>query len=226
MTSTLSTRLTWSHFVELLNGRTAIYDKLNGAQTAATGTDIFFGLPQSLGTMVDPRILYDHQSNRWVACAINRQTGNVVLAVSNDSSPTLGNWTRFTLQTSAPPYVTDFTTLGLDSGGIYVAVVYLQNGAPVFNKVVAIKKPQIYQGTLVSGSYSTGLITGAVQPALNFDTPVGGYIWFVAKGAPSVQPGAYQAGKIYYRRMYWGGATLRSGRTPPGGRWLIRNPRS
>jgi hypothetical protein len=102
-----------NHFVELLNDGIAVYDK-SGSLIINTNSRDFF----TIGTnrpahMSDPRILYDHQSHRWVACAINPfASPECILAVSNGDSPTnlQTGWTRHELATQRAGVDTDFTT--------------------------------------------------------------------------------------------------------------------
>ncbi len=69
--------------------------------------------------MGDPRILYDAQSQRWVAAAIDEDSaggsGNVILAVSTTDNPTnvTSGWTKYMIPVQRGGLLTDFTTLGL-----------------------------------------------------------------------------------------------------------------
>lgn len=73
--------------------------------------------------------------------------------------------------------------------------------------VVAIKKPEIYAGLLITNRldlYMTNsLPVWTIQPAVNFDNiTTNGYAWFVSKGPPELNSN-YQGGAIYYRRLQW-----------------------
>jgi hypothetical protein len=203
-----------NHFVELLNNRIALYDKAGGLLTNMDSSDFFAIGTNRPASMVDPRILYDHQSNRWVACAINPfGTPECILAVSNGDSPTnlLTGWSRYSLATHRDGVDTDFTTLGLDANGIYVRVAHrsLASSTNAGHTLIAIKKPEIYAGNFAATSF--GLTNGldlqvvTIQPAVNFDdVPTNGHAWFIAKGPPDLGTN-YQGGELYYRRLQWSG---------------------
>ena len=71
-----------NHFIELLNGQTgssslAVYDKTTNGVAATNSADFFKHTSAGLEyptsrAAVDPRILYDHHSHRWVASALDR----------------------------------------------------------------------------------------------------------------------------------------------------------
>src|SRR5882672_6937557 len=90
-----------NHFMVLVNGPIAVYDKYSGVQRSPTTTTLseFFALTVPSGTYagtyptvqaVDPRILYDQGSERWIASALDSSSGHVLLAVSRGSDP-VGN---------------------------------------------------------------------------------------------------------------------------------------
>jgi hypothetical protein len=208
------------HFVELLNGTgtktaIAVYDKLSGDLISQASMSNFFAVEVS-GTnypryqMTDPRILFDHQSHRWVASAIEQGDGIVILAVSNDDSPTnlATGWSNYVFHVRAIPGEpsVDYDTLGVDANGIYLSVLRIGMG----HSVLAIKKPEIYAGTNLSTQLdvTNGLISWTIQPAVNFDdVPTNGYTWFVAKGPPDAGTN-YQGGPILYRRLQWQGTNV------------------
>ena len=205
-----------NHFVELLNGRgtnsaIAVYTKAGVLVTKTNVLDFFrIGTNYPTGDlMADPRILYDQQAQRWVACAIDiNGSKQVILAVSNGDSPTnlASGWTRHLMDLRRGSLQTDFTTLGLDDNGVYVSIVWKGTGIEGY-AVMAIKKPEIYQGTLVTNrlDITNGVPVWTIQPAVNFDVvPTNGYAWFVAKGAPDLGTN-YQGGAIHYRRLQWSG---------------------
>jgi hypothetical protein len=204
-----------NHFVELVNGRIVIFDKATGVRIPgeAQDTSEFFGGQ----FMADPRILYDHESQAWVACALELDSKSLMLAVKASSDPVpLDGWTKHTISvvfgTSSP----DFDTLGVDANGIYMATV--QRGSSPGGLVVdaqtilVIKKPDIYGGVLKLTTFTidtnpTDLKVWTIQPAVNFDDPpAGGYAWLVAKGPPAHGP-PYRGGALYYRRLHWSGDT-------------------
>ncbi len=167
---------------------------------------------------LDSRIVYDPFAQRWVALTLAQNPQKaVILAVSKSSSPLdlATNWTKYFI-----PFPTntefnvnpDYPTLGLDQNGIYLSVFHqgftnsLDHVAS--NVVIAIKKPEIYQGTniLTRLRVSTNeLPAKIIQPAVNFDSPPRGqYAWFVAKRFHNDETNA-TGGAISYRRLQWSG---------------------
>ena len=207
-----------NHFVELLNGVTtnaaiAVYDKSGMLISQASMSNFFAvavaGTNYPTEAMSDPRILYDHQSQHWVASAIQQSLGIVILAVSNDDSPTnlASGWVKYVFQvrTNASDPPVDYDTLGMDANGIYFSVLRTPLGTNVWHSVVAIKKPEIYQGTNLSTQLNLTNASWTIQPAVNFDAvPTNGYAWFVAKGPPDAGTN-YQGGAVLYRRLQWQG---------------------
>lgn len=209
------------HFVELLNGESAnpaiaVYTK-TGTLVAWTNTADFIrnGTNYPIGSLLaDPRILYDHKAQRWIACAIDGGSGQVILAVSKSSSPTnfVTGWTNCLLTVKRPDLLTDFTTLGLDDNGVYVTVLHL-GGIPTSTNaghtIVAIRKPELYSGVFITNRLENYVSNAPpvwiIQPAVNFDdVAMNGYAFFVAKGPPDLSAN-YQGGAIYYRRVQWTG---------------------
>ncbi len=212
-----------NQFVELLNGFIAVYDKSGNLISQAYTTN-FFAVTNA-GTsyptsdlMLDPRILYDQQSQRWVACAIdggNNPSQQAILAVSNGDNPTnlATGWTKYLVPVQRANLLTDFTTLGLDANGIYLAVAHYgsENGVSTNagHTVVAIKKPQIYTNQFVSTIFrlTNGLPFFTIQPVVNFDAvSASDFAWFVAKGLPDYGTN-YQGGAIWYGRLQWTNTT-------------------
>jgi|GEM_PF-2767568 len=205
-----------NNFVELLNGDgtntgIAVFDKSGTLISkmsmtnffAALGTD---GTNYPTGPMTDPRILFDFQSQHWVASAIQKNTNIAFLAVSNDQSPTnlATGWSKYVIPVGTGAEGIDYDTLGLDANGIYFSVVFGTNSG---HFIVAIKKPDIYQGTNTGTQIdvTNDLAYEAIQPVVNFDSlPTNGYAWFVLKGPPD-EGSNYQGGPILYRRLQWSG---------------------
>ena len=211
----------FNHFVELLNGGIAVFDKASGERLELRPLEEFFavqvgGVNYPIAEMLDPRILFDQQSQRWAACAIDRGSQHLILAVSQGPSPLglLTSWTKHLVSIARVGSKSDYVTLGADKNGLYLSVLHFHTLAQQFvndgHTVVAIKKPEIYQGTFQHQALYNApseLNTTTVQPAFNFDDPPsGGHAWFIAKGAPTVGP-PYVPGKIYYRRLQWNGGT-------------------
>ncbi len=214
------------HIVEVLNGVIAVYDKatweISGEPMMTTEffsvTDHGVTYPKGQ-MMVDPRIFYDHERHRWIACAIDgrdlpgqQASKQIILAVSNGDDPDLeSGWTKHLINVARPGSVTDYDTLGLDANGIYLAVSHLGGTDDKAHSVVAIKKPEIYQGSLQQTTIfipTTQLDADILVPAVNYDhfddpNPLSGTCaWFMAKGRPNPSIPT-QAAPLLYLRLHW-----------------------
>jgi hypothetical protein len=216
------------HYVTIANaarGETGIaaYDKCSGLLTQSLVSTQFFavefnGTNVLLQNLADARIVYDSHSNRWVALALaqNPQKG-VILAVSKSSSPLdlATNWTKYFIHFPANTEFDvspDYPTLGVDQNGIYLSVLHFGFTNSIehvaSNVVIAIKKPEIYQGTNILTRLrvtTNELPTTIIQPAVNFDSPPRGqYAWFVAKRWHNDETNNL-GGAVSYRRLQWDG---------------------
>jgi hypothetical protein len=126
-----------NNFVELVNGAFAVYDKATGALAAPrvsmttfwqdagiTGLSNNPGTPGAVGT-TDPRILYDADSGRWFAVAIDQPpsgsgANRILVAVSHSSDPTAG-FQGFAIQSNSTGLSADMPSIGIDRNGLYVA---------------------------------------------------------------------------------------------------------
>jgi hypothetical protein len=210
-----------SHFVEILNGAIAVYDKATGQRVDATSVFDFFAQPTT-AFLFDPRIIYDHHCERWIACMVDRSTINpanigLLFAVSQNSNPVglTTSWSRYEKRFPSEGqqgFYPDSPTLGADMNGIYF-VVHLYKGAPnpaTRQKVIAVSK----QVTSCLANISPSNIKvlddlehpygpAIIVPAVNFDSVASnGIAWFVVKGAPQTSP-PYQPGPIQYGRLKW-----------------------
>jgi hypothetical protein len=116
-----------NHIVELVNSAYAIYNKTTGALISRISDEQFWinsGVAIANSDTFDPRIIYDPQSGRWFATAIDRQLGTnantIYLAVSKTSDPTAGFDAFLIPVMGAASQFNDFDTLGLDADAIYI----------------------------------------------------------------------------------------------------------
>ena len=142
-----------AHFVEFINGRFAVFDKLTGVK-ALTITDLNFWknagvtFTSNLRT-TDPRVLYDPASSRWFASQVDfdpsvQASNRFLIAVSATADPT-GAWNAFAF--AADPVdgnFADFPTLGLDANGVYLAGdMFDPSGNGIGSTLVAIPKSDL-----------------------------------------------------------------------------------
>jgi len=90
-----------NHFVELLNGMIAVYDKCGTVITQTYTTNFFAvtngGTNYPTGDTLDGRILYDLQSKRWIACALDGGSHQLMLSISKGDDPSnlAAGWTNY-----------------------------------------------------------------------------------------------------------------------------------
>jgi hypothetical protein len=142
-----------SHIVELINGQFTVYDK-NGNQVQMSTLDAFWtaagaAIPGGSNT-VDPRIIYDPQSGRWYAAAIDTVAAgnNIYVAVSNNSDPTQG-WkaVRFVGDTVNGTRLNDFDMFGINANGLYIATNNFIGGAATDVSLYVIPKADLLAAT-------------------------------------------------------------------------------
>jgi hypothetical protein len=112
-------------YVQFVKRLYAVYDKNTGALVQNTSGNTFWnnaGIATLGGGMVtDPRVVYDRDSGRWFAAAIDLgpNPNNFLLAVSNTADPTQG-WKGFQFRGNVTNSLTDFPTLGVDRQGVFL----------------------------------------------------------------------------------------------------------
>lgn len=89
--------------MELVNSIGRVYNKSGGAVTGVFSLGAWFGL-SSAYEAGDPRVLFDHLTQRWYATVMgfdpNTGGSKVVLAVSSSSNPA-GTWRRYVVYSSS-----------------------------------------------------------------------------------------------------------------------------
>ncbi len=157
-----------AHYVELINGQFAVFDKSTGQRVLSLLDETFWvNAGISLGrtlSVTDPRVIYDGSSGRWFASMVDvnnrrQQANRFLLAVSNGSDPTQG-WQAVAIPAAnGQNYFADFPTLGIDANGVYLSgdLFDLQEN-PAGPIVVAIPKTSLLSNPpATSGMYSSGL---------------------------------------------------------------------
>src|SRR5258708_30900585 len=76
-----------SQFVELLNSAYRVYDKSGNVLQTSSLNQFWSSAGILQASAFDPRVLYDPDSQRWYAAAVDFG-GALLLAVSNTSDPT------------------------------------------------------------------------------------------------------------------------------------------
>ncbi|MCP4153054.1 MAG: hypothetical protein GY757_35305 [bacterium] len=150
-----------TYYVQAVNTSIGIYRKSDGSLVSATTFDSFFGGTGISGTPCDsnnngdPLVLYDRYSNRWFildfAWYSSYSGGSYYsIAVSKTGDPT-GDWWQYAFQADNV-LMNDYPKAGIWHDGIYITanMFNFSSGSYQHVKVWALRKPDIYNGTLIS----------------------------------------------------------------------------
>ncbi|HEY2082666.1 MAG TPA: hypothetical protein VGI88_07750 [Verrucomicrobiae bacterium] len=183
------------HFVELLNGSFAAYDRTDPTIVfRESDVDFWFNAGVSLASdqaITDPRIIYDPLSQRWFASMVDFdanatdptvEANDFLLAFSATSDPT-GDWVgfRFRADTTTNHAFADFPTLGVDSNAVYLSGNMFKGGDNnIGPNLVSIPKADLLNTNIGTRTYF-GVLDPAVygwvlQPATCFDATNSGAI--------------------------------------------------
>jgi len=132
-----------TQFVQIINGGFAVFDKKTGKPLGVSSDNGFWSQLGQGATGGDPRILFNHQMNRWITIGFGANIKDLNVAVS-DTSDALGTWraTRFEgLAPIAPGLQTiaDYPTLAMDNNAIYIGTNNFAQAVPA--------GPTSYRGT-------------------------------------------------------------------------------
>ncbi|HZR16889.1 MAG TPA: hypothetical protein VFE51_06135 [Verrucomicrobiae bacterium] len=174
------------HYVELVNGRFAVFSKTNGLKLKSM-TDLSFWTQAGIvfpggWDVTDPRIFFDPSSQRWFASQVDFDssglinTNHFLLAVSAGADPT-GAWQAFAIPSDpGGNNFADFPTLGLDAQGVYLSGdMFDANFNPVGPTLVSIPKSSLLATPpSTSGLKWFGILNYSVrgeilQPVVCFD---------------------------------------------------------
>ncbi len=188
------------HFVELINGAFAVFDKTSG-QNLKNVTDLHFW--SNAGVVIspddvttDPRVIYDPSVGRWFASMVDASAAaadptmnanDFLLAVSASSDPT-GAWHGFLFQAdSTTGYFADFPTLGVDQYALYLAGDFFHgSNSPAGPGLVVIPKTNLLAATpSISGRSWSGIMDYSargqvLQPAICLDGSAVGQVLAVS----------------------------------------------
>jgi hypothetical protein len=170
-----------TQFVQIINGAFGVFDKNTGNLLGGVSDVGFWQQVGQAGTGGDPRILFNHQNQRWIAIGFGANNKDINVAVS-DTADALGNWksTKFEglAQISNFQTIADYPTLAMDNNAVYI-------GTNNFRQEVA-GGPTGYRGTSLT-VLNKNDIFGAAGPDVSnrqvFTTP------FVAGGVNDTMRG-------------------------------------
>lgn len=149
-----------NHYIQTVNASMGIYLKSTGGLVSAATFDNFFsgtgitGTPCDEDNYGDPIVLFDPYAQRWFVLDFAWDSGQTdgsyfSIAVSKTSDPT-GAWWQYALRADNT-LMNDYPKVGIWNDGIYITANMFQfSGSFQGCKIWALKKPDIYNGTLTA----------------------------------------------------------------------------
>jgi hypothetical protein len=171
----------FEHLVQMTNNHVAIFSK-TGTQISSNSLNGFWS-PLNVTNAFDPKIVYDHFANRWIAITpYNARTANsaIGVAVSQNHDPT-GGWSYYFVK--ADPNSNewfDYPSVGFTTDKIVFSGNMLFNtGNNTESKTYVLDKAAFYNGTPPSSINTFAIsISDAVRnvhPSINFDNNATSY---------------------------------------------------
>jgi hypothetical protein len=201
-----------TQFVQIVNGAFGVFDKATGNLLGGTSDVGFWNQLGQTGTGGDPRILFNHQQQRWIAIGFGADTKDINIAVS-DTADALGNWkaTKFEGLARLPgtntngstfQTIADYPTLAMDNNAIYIGTnnfrqevadgptgyrgtsLFVLNAADVFAASGPnLTNTQVFNTPFVSGSMSNDTTRGFAIQGVNSNEAADGKGHVVAASA-------------------------------------------
>ncbi|HXF49824.1 MAG TPA: hypothetical protein VNL73_10445 [Verrucomicrobiae bacterium] len=189
-----------NHIVLAVNTRFNIYNK-NGATQAANSYATFFSNVNTLPSVFDPKIVYDHFARRWITVilAIGTNASAYLIAVSDDDDPR-GTWYKY----SSPAHIdgstptthgADYPGIGFDQEAVYIASNQFANfltGGFMYSKIRIFKKSELYSNAAPPLTYtditrmqdpSDGGFTFTIKPMIPWDDSIPGIFLVNTQGS-------------------------------------------
>lgn len=145
-----------------VNGRIRVFDKTSGTLQFDVNADAFFKSVVGNSNVVDPRVVYDITSKRWIISSITIQSFNNYICIAASSSSILTPQTTFKIlsfqQNKVGPtpniddnLFADYETLGVDANAVYI-------GCNMFNStlhtsVFVLRKSDLFNGIITATAF-------------------------------------------------------------------------
>ncbi|MBM3494508.1 MAG: Ig-like domain repeat protein, partial [Armatimonadetes bacterium] len=192
-----------NHFVTMLRGSVAVYDKTGTRLSHVTLNSFFTTGSYPRGNCYSPRVIYDRRSGRWFAIALETNGGaqnHIILAVSATNDPT-GTWRKYAILIGEAATTTDEAMLGTDDNGVYFGASMVPSGGSPFAKIGATRKSTLLAATpTLSTVYYWRNITDMFAtpvPVHNQDAVASdGFAYFLSSSATVYA-------NIEYRTLQW-----------------------
>ncbi len=132
-----------AHIMLVVNREYSIYDKTNHNLVKTESLANFFStLSPQPGSILDPKIVYDHYSNRFILLAIDgNNIKRYLLAASTSNDPT-GSWYKYSIV--GTQYDLDYPGLGYDENSIILTSQSRAGTSSEYSDLTILKKQEIY----------------------------------------------------------------------------------
>ena len=111
-----------TQYTVMVNGGFGVFDKTTGAATLKESDLAFWANAGQTGANGDSRIMFNDDTQRWVALSFGASVTDIQIAVS-DTADAAGTWksTKFTgFNAGGAGSVADYPTMALDSHALYI----------------------------------------------------------------------------------------------------------
>lgn len=212
-------------FLQVQNFQVGLYEKQEQVRLGVVSLAGFFtvvqgGVTYPRGGAFNPRVLFDRDSQRWFATALEQgapagSDNHLILAVSGTTNVT-GIWNKYVLPLGEPGAFTTANALGIDTNGVYFGVDEVTGGLPPsLGKIAATPKaPLVAAGPALGPVFQFGGLDDlrSPRPANNQDLPqLDPRAWVIGTEPAALGPLHVT---IPYRSLTWTGGV--PALSPPG----------
>ena len=193
-----------NHIVGVVNSRFAIWDR-NGNLMRNIDGNSFYNPVGRLYTVFDPKVLYDHHSNRWFMVWLeqndNPTAGIFLISISDDSDPN-GVWFNWRIRSDLNGTVAsgdwgDYQGVGFDKDALYITANQFQFGGSFrWVKIRVIPKAQMLGSTPgrltwfdlwdVRDPVATSSRVFNIRPSIVYGTPPAYYLMHATSSGAGV----------------------------------------
>ncbi len=168
-----------NHVMTTLNTQVRIADR-NGVVLSTVTLNAFWASLGGVSGAYDPKVLYDHFSNRWIivsSCNSQSNTSSTLLGASQTSDPT-GAWTLYKVDVDATNQKwVDYPSIGFNDKWIVVQMnLFAMSGfTATAHQIYVWNKADVYAGG--TGQYKlfniTTEATAIACPSIHYDNSIG-----------------------------------------------------
>ena len=152
-----------NHYAEMINGRFARYSRV-GVSQESSSLDSFWNTALAAGgggsvisSSFDPRVMYDRNSGRWFAAAVDsaaNSSSGILVGVTTGNDPSSGNWRAFRLDADANNFRwADYPVMGIN--GNWVTISNNMFGISGAGASTSISVLSIPKSSLLAGAPTT-----------------------------------------------------------------------